>query len=166
MKTRNRFSISAIRLVILIICILLLACSVLMQRFKASADVGDRDLFLVAHEDDDLLFMNPDVLASIRNGQFVRTIYFTAGNGVNTTDPVINEDYWRGREEGIKAAYAFTANVSNSWTLSNPIIGGKQVYLYTLNGNTKVSLVFLRLPDHSSSVNPHNLAGLWNRWLK
>ena len=161
MNIRNRISTSSVRLVIFMACISLLASSVLMQLFKASADVGDRDLFLVAHQDDDLLFMNPDILASIRNGQFVRTIYFTAGNGVNTSDPAINEAYWRGREEGIKAAYAFMANVSNSWTLSNPTVGGKQIYLYTLNGNTKVSVVFLRLPDHGSSVNPHNLAGLW-----
>ena len=37
-------------------------------------------LAIVAHEDDDLLFITPGVLRAIRSGSAVRTVYLTAGD--------------------------------------------------------------------------------------
>jgi hypothetical protein len=35
---------------------------------------GDHDMFIVAHEDDDLLFMSPDLATRIQAGDHVRTV--------------------------------------------------------------------------------------------
>src|SRR5262245_7566617 len=46
----------------------------------------------VAHEDDDLLFLSPDILHAIQAGDTcVRTVYLTAGDAGN------DESYWSGR---------------------------------------------------------------------
>jgi hypothetical protein len=55
---------------------------------------------IVAHQDDDILFMNPDLIHSLRAGDCVRSIYLTAGDSGG------GRLYWLGREEGSKAAYA------------------------------------------------------------
>ena len=47
---------------------------------------GERDLNIVAHEDDDLLFTNPDELTSIRAGFPVRTVFITAGDAGDTIE--------------------------------------------------------------------------------
>ncbi|WP_437599167.1 ricin-type beta-trefoil lectin domain protein [Sorangium sp. So ce590] len=100
------------------------------------------DLYMVAHEDDDLLFMSPDVRESIRAGHTVRTVYLTAGDAGDTSA------YWKdGREAGIRAAYALMAGVANRWTASVDTVNGKPTYRFTLDGNGRVSVVFLRLPD-------------------
>lgn len=100
------------------------------------------DLYMVAHEDDDLLFMNPDVRESIRAGHTVRTVYLTAGDAGGTSA------YWRdGREAGIREAYALMAGQPNAWTASTDMVSGKPTYRFTLNGSPRVSVVFLRLPD-------------------
>src|SRR5262245_24302675 len=59
-----------------------------------------RTLTIVAHEDDDLLFTSPDLLAAIQAGRCVRTIFVTAG------DAGAASWYWSGREDGARAAYA------------------------------------------------------------
>jgi GlcNAc-PI de-N-acetylase len=38
------------------------------------------DLNIVAHQDDDILFMNPDILDSVTAGHREVTVYLTAGN--------------------------------------------------------------------------------------
>ncbi len=104
-----------------------------------------RDLYMVAHEDDDLLFMSPDVPESIRAGHTVRTVYLTAGDAGKTSA------YWKdGREAGIREAYALMAGVDNSWTESVDTVQGKPAYRFTLVGNQRVSVVFLRLPNGGS----------------
>jgi LmbE family N-acetylglucosaminyl deacetylase len=97
---------------------------------------------VVAHQDDDLLFTNPDLLNSIHNGQCVRTVYVTAGDAGG------NKFYWLSREQGSEAAYSRMLGVADSWvqqtvrlsdrgyaTISSPI------------GNPDVSLIFMHLPD-------------------
>src|SRR5436190_2190964 len=68
----------------------------------------DGQLNVVAHQDDDLLFLNPSILRAIAHGRRVRTIYMTAGN--------IEPGYWPLREQGELAAYAYMAGRPNQWT--------------------------------------------------
>lgn len=96
-------------------------------------------LTVVAHEDDDLIFISPDLLQSIRYGACVRTVYLTAGDG--------GTPYWLNREAGMRASYAEMAGVPNNWTESDAGVSGHPIKVFTLNGNQRVSLVFLRLPD-------------------
>ncbi|WP_437592049.1 RICIN domain-containing protein [Sorangium sp. So ce1000] len=109
-----------------------------------------KDLYIVAHQDDDLLFMNPDLHGSITAGNTVRTIYVTAGDNHDFKSD-LTPPYYVKREDGIKAAYAQMAGVQNSWTDTSITImttgGQKAIVRYTLQNATNVSLVFLRLPN-------------------
>src|SRR5262249_53566993 len=44
------------------------------------------DLAIVAHQDDDLLFMQPDLIEAVRGGAGVVTVYVTAGNAKSGVD--------------------------------------------------------------------------------
>jgi LmbE family N-acetylglucosaminyl deacetylase len=113
---------------------------------------------IVAHEDDDLLFLNPDVQADIDASRCVRTVYVTAGDGGDDSGY-----YFLGRENGERAAYAQMARVANVWNEStaNVSVGGKVFPLrtVTLSGNDRVSLMFLRLPDGNIDGNGFAASG-------
>lgn len=98
-------------------------------------------LNIVAHQDDDLLFLNADTLHSIQAGRCVRTIFLTAG------DAGAGSDYWLAREAGSKAAYAQMSGVANSWVQTDAGVLGHPIPVFTLAGKPTVSLVFMRLPD-------------------
>jgi LmbE family N-acetylglucosaminyl deacetylase len=99
-------------------------------------------LNLVAHPDDDLLFLSPDLLYAIQGGGNVRTVYLTAGDaGLHASS------YWQDRESGVRAAYAEMAGVADSWTQSDAGVAGHPIPVFTLTGQRNVSLAFMRLPD-------------------
>jgi LmbE family N-acetylglucosaminyl deacetylase len=100
-----------------------------------------KTLNIVAHADDDLLFLSPDLLHSIQAGRAVRTVFLTAGDGG------AEADYWQGREVGIQAAYAQMCGVPDAWTRTDFGLIGHPIPVFTLAGCATVSLVFLRLPD-------------------
>ncbi|KAF5860718.1 hypothetical protein ETB97_001225 [Aspergillus alliaceus] len=99
-------------------------------------------LNIVAHQDDDLLFTSPDLLHAIQASRKVRTVFLTAGDAGETFT-----GYWEQRQAGSQAAYAQMANVDNVWMQSDAGIHGKNIPLFTLNGNPDISLAFLQLPD-------------------
>ena len=102
-------------------------------------------LNFVAHPDDDLLFLSPDLLHAIRAGGNVRTVYVTAGDsGLHAPS------YWQDRESGVRAAYAEMARVGNSWTQSDAGVVGHPIPVFTLTEQRNVSLAFMRLPDGGS----------------
>jgi hypothetical protein len=98
-------------------------------------------LQIVAHQDDDILFMNPDVLAGVKAGTCMRTLYLTAGDA--------GEDvrYWGQREQGAKAAYSQMYGVPYNWRDEQQMLAGHPVTVSYLADVPQVSLVFLRLPD-------------------
>ena len=99
-------------------------------------------LNIVAHQDDDLLFMNPDLLHAIKDGDCVRTIYITAGDG--GTDG----SYWLSREQGSQAAYATMTGSNNIWIQRIVKLADNQfVVIASPKGDPKISLIFMRLPD-------------------
>jgi LmbE family N-acetylglucosaminyl deacetylase len=108
-------------------------------------------MYIVAHEDDDLLFMNPDIQESIDQRHQVRTMFLTAGDSCKSST------YWRGRENGTKAAYAEMRGVSNSWTFVSQY---KSARLYELSG-TAASVVFFRLPGGVCHAQTDSLRLLW-----
>lgn len=115
-----------------------LPISVLM----APACSGTTTMIVVAHQDDDLLFMNPDLVNQIQSGNCVRSVYLTAG------DDGASEYYWLGRQEGSEAAYAAMAGIADKWIEKTIEINSTEfVTLATPLGNTQLSLVFLHLPD-------------------
>ena len=88
---------------------------------RAQAAQAPRDLQIVAHEDDDVIFMNPDIRNDIKAGHTVRTVFVTAGNvcpdGKGTCAPMgpfdTDTKYWQSRERGALAAYATMAGKVN-----------------------------------------------------
>ncbi|KAL4915472.1 putative deacetylase LmbE-like domain-containing protein [Aspergillus aurantiobrunneus] len=115
--------------------------------------LGDNTLSIVSHPDDDLLFLNPDILHDIANGFNVRTVYLTAGDAGEPWD------YWTGRQAGAQAAYAKMAGVESVWDESNIGVEGKDIPLYTLRANPRVSLAFLHIPDGSNDGNGYPSTG-------
>ncbi len=97
---------------------------------------------IVAHEDDDLLFMNPSIQTELNQGTCVRTIYLTAG------DAGSNQFYWLSREQGSEAAYNHMIGYDALWVHRTVKLADKQ-YITVANprGNPRVSLIFFRLPD-------------------
>jgi len=120
---------------------------------------------IVAHEDDDLLFLSPDLLHDIQSGKCVRTVFVTAGDAAErvggTTDQM--RQYWMAREAGSRAAYALMAGVRNSWRQSTVRVDGHPITEFTLRGAPRISEVFMRLPDGNfdgSGVSVHNFESL------
>lgn len=140
--------------------------------------LNQRTLQIVAHEDDDLIFMNPDIANTIAQGNFERTVYLTAGNlqagGADTA-------YWQDREAGALAAHAKMAgrtvsqfvpggtgsqDVRSIYTKSTITLSGGSYYedVWTLNGTAiagQVSVAFLRLPASVGAINTYPSVDLW-----
>lgn len=98
----------------------------------------------VAHQDDDILFMNPDMIRGVSWGDCIRTIYFTAG------DAGVDEAYWLGREEGARAAYArLVGDEKPVWRSRDVVVSeGHQVKISQLESRQgRISLIFMHLPD-------------------
>ncbi|MEO3939953.1 chitobiase/beta-hexosaminidase C-terminal domain-containing protein [Paenarthrobacter nicotinovorans] len=117
---------------------------------------------IVAHTDDDLLFLSPDFMRDIQAKRCVQTVFTTAGEaGEGAT-------YWRSLESGIQASYAKMAGVSNSWTTSDAGVPGRPLTMRTLNGAPNVSVVYMRLPDGfpnglgSAAYNSQSILKLWD----
>lgn len=111
---------------------------------------GSGFLNVVAHPDDDILFVNPDAEKALAAGDRVRTVYVTSGDAGKAAG------YWQSREEGVRNAYSKMANVPSRWTCAIRDYAGKIGTRCELEPQPLVSLVFLRLRDG-------RLAPLWAR---
>jgi hypothetical protein len=111
---------------------------------------------VVAHEDDDLLFMNPDIDGQIQAGGCSVTVFVTAGNG----EPTV-----RTRQRGIQDAYRWMANVADlddqdEWDGQVLDLGGTAVEEYVLRDRPSVKLVFMNLDD-PPFTDPGHVDDLW-----
>jgi LmbE family N-acetylglucosaminyl deacetylase len=159
---------AARRAVATLVLALLSATFLLSPATSASADVPSsptcvtKAMYVVAHEDDSLLFQSPDLLQDIRSGRCVRTVFLTAG------DDGKGESYWITREEGAEAGYARMAGEGDEWEASSLEVDGHPLHLETLEADPRLSLVFMRLPDGGypagEGTPPHleSLMKLWN----
>ncbi len=96
----------------------------------------------VAHEDDDILFMNPDIYHAIKAGYCIRTVFVTAG------DAGANQYYWLSREHGAEAAYSLMAGASDVWENRTIQLADNEYTTFANpRGNSTITLVFLHLPD-------------------
>jgi hypothetical protein len=98
---------------------------------------------IVAHEDDDLLFMNPDLTNDIHAGNCIRTIFITAG------DAGEGSLYWLSRQQGSEAAYSnMLGDATDDW-ISRIVQIAPNEYVTIANPekDTNISLIFMDLPD-------------------
>ncbi|MFJ3827688.1 PIG-L family deacetylase [Streptomyces sp. NPDC090046] len=133
---------------------------------------------VVAHPDDDLFFMNPDLSRSLLSGTQVTTAYLTSGEsdgrnearGAAATDPEQPADrthYAEARQNGIRSAYAqmATGDRTSAWKRTViPTAGGGRAELDVLIAKPQVNLVWLMLREARSTGGdtPESLRGLWN----
>lgn len=117
---------------------------------------------IVAHTDDDLLFLSPDFMRDIQAKRCVQTVFTTAGEAGE------GASYWKGLEAGIRASYSKMAGVADSWTTSDAGVPNRPLTLQTLNGAPNISVVFMRLPDGfpngagSTAYNGQSILKLWD----
>ncbi|WP_405425299.1 PIG-L family deacetylase [Streptomyces erythrochromogenes] len=144
------------------------------QATGAVPDPG-RIVQIIAHPDDDLYFMNPDLRYSISAGHPVASVYLTAGeaDGVNAapakgaaTTPD-KPAYAEARQNGIRAAYAkmATGDRTSAWQRTVvPTKGGGHAEVDVLVAKPQVNLVWLQLREagHGYADVPDSLHGLWN----
>ncbi|KAA2257083.1 hypothetical protein F0L68_25395 [Solihabitans fulvus] len=144
-----------------LLAVLVVACA--SPRDQRPTDPGRSVLLqVVAHQDDDILFMNPDVATGVRAGRPTVTVFLTAGEA-NVAD---RAGYAASRQIGSRAAYAAMAGTGDHWraeviTMDND----HQAELYTLIDKPQVRLVFLNLPedtDRQASGGPRALTKLWD----
>ncbi|WP_330272426.1 PIG-L family deacetylase [Lentzea sp. NBC_00516] len=118
---------------------------------------------IVAHTDDDLLFINPDIQPSILSGLPVRTIVLTADQ-YNGHGNMTREDLAASVQEGQRSAYATLAGKPNNWTRATKEVATMVLEIDTLVGAPNVQLVYLQLPDGGGDLPEHDkaLEKLWN----
>ncbi|MFZ3467810.1 PIG-L family deacetylase [Streptomyces sp. 4.24] len=135
-------------------------------------------LQVVAHPDDDLFFMNPDLSRSISTGVKVSTVYLTSGEADGRNEahsphlqdpagPADHAAYAEARQNGIRAAYAqmATGNRTSAWQRKSiPTAGGGRAEVDVLVARPEVNLVWMQLREARSisGDNPDSLRGLWD----
>jgi hypothetical protein len=114
------------------------------------------DLTIVAHQGDDLWFMQPDVYNAVQRGTGAITVYVTAGD---TEDgPVATS----ARYDGAKAVYsAITGLGLDAWSCGSVEIAGHAAEHCRLDA-ANISLVFLGYPDGGKDgAATNSLLHLW-----
>ncbi|MFF8408497.1 PIG-L family deacetylase [Streptomyces omiyaensis] len=131
-------------------------------------------LQIVAHPDDDLFFMNPDLVQNLSAGIPVTSVYVTDGGsfGLNTIpgqpDPEPNVPaYVSSRQQGLRQAYAMMlgARLFTPWERTVlPLPGGRTAEVNRLEHNGKsAELIFLNLRMHAKNgIRTVNLTRLWH----
>ena len=125
---------------------------------------------IVAHEDDDLLFMNPDLQNSITNGYNNITVYVTAGEADGNGDCQIEyarSERAHNRQRAIKAVYARMAGLAAPY--DNDSLWTRDFYVpdpetpwphtverYTLNSVPRIQLLFMNLREEGEDDRPSN----------
>jgi LmbE family N-acetylglucosaminyl deacetylase len=137
------------------------ACSVLAllgTLFAASLVQADAaapsTMIVVAHQDDDLLMLYPDLHDRLDARTPMATVYLTNGNA-----GLPCREYTRGRELGIRAVHAALVGVANEWTDSERLVRGKLLRVSTLVG-TQHTLWFFGFPN--SPEPKSSLEYLWS----
>jgi LmbE family N-acetylglucosaminyl deacetylase len=102
---------------------------------------GTRSLIVVAHADDNLLFMGPAENKLIDRGGAVQLVYLTTG------DAGLGANYWTKREDGARAALAYMTGARNVWRGKPLEVKGRSLTVHALVDAPKVTVIFLRLPD-------------------
>ena len=102
-----------------------------------------RILNFIAHQDDDVFTMTPDLWNSVRAGRTVRTVVFTAGDANYPCNEYIVE-----RGLGQKLAYEVMAGVSfgGAWEQSWPVVAGKKLLQEKMPGRD-VTIVYVGLAN-------------------
>lgn len=115
----------------------------------------------VAHQDDDILFMNPDIHEAIRAGRCVETVFITGGEWNGVASSMTREQYAASRNRGTQAAYAAMAGVANNWTRTATQLNGRNIEVATLAGAPTIKLIYVSIRDGNDSIDANSLQDLY-----
>ena len=123
-----------------------------------AADCGASTLVtVVAHLDDDLLFVDPAISERLDAGWCITTVHLIGGaNGADFA-------YVLTRERASRLAYARMAGVPDEWLESNVTIASKLVHQMVLKAKPQVRLLELRLPGGAVRGGRVPLGLLWEQ---
>jgi LmbE family N-acetylglucosaminyl deacetylase len=154
MRTGNPIGVSAAAL----LSMLLWIGATLAPGIARAADCHLGTLVtVVAHLDDDLLFVNPGISDKLDAGWCVTTVHLIGGaNGANF-------DYVKLREKGTRLAYARMAGVPDDWIESTVMFAGKPVHQMVFRQQPKITLLELRLPGGAVRGGKVPLGLLWDQ---
>lgn len=141
----------------------LVTASLSVPAVASAADCATTVLNVVAHQDDDLLFMSPDLIDDVTGGACVVTVFLTAGDAGGSAE------YWQARERGSQAAYSQMLGqpTDATWPTDSASFAGRTVRIATSPEGT-VTGIYLRLPDGGIGGDGHastgggSLTKLWN----
>jgi hypothetical protein len=112
---------------------------------------------VVAHLDDDLLFVDPAISEQLDAGWCITTVHLIGGaNGADFA-------YVQTRERASRLAYARMAGVPDEWIETNIPIAGKLVHQMVLKAKPQVRLLELRLPGGAVRGGRVPLGLLWEQ---
>lgn len=103
---------------------------------------GNTVLSVWAHPDDDLVFMNPGIADDLQAGECVSTLFVTGG------DAGAGQVRSLARQRGIMAGYDVILGREGRWHEQRVVFDqGAQASIWTPEGDDRLSLTFLDLPD-------------------
>jgi hypothetical protein len=112
---------------------------------------------VVAHLDDDLLFVDPAISERLDAGWCITTVHLIGGaNGADFA-------YVQTRERASRLAYARMAGVPDEWIEANIQIAGKLVHQMVLKAKPQVRLLEFRLPGGAVRGGRVPLGLLWDQ---
>lgn len=115
-----------------------------------------------SHPDDDLLFMNPDIVSDVQAGYNVWIVYMSAGDiPYREGNDYGGISYADMRIQGERAAWARGAHVANDWVYEQMSFGGHPVATNRLVG-TRLRLVFTFI--HSAGGPEDTCGDLYRMW--
>jgi LmbE family N-acetylglucosaminyl deacetylase len=129
---------------------------------------GGATMQIVAHQDDDLYFMNPDLDQAIRGGADSMTVFLTAGEADGRNGPGARRDpqsYAEARDNGARAAYARMAvgDRAAPWDRrSVSLRDGAHAEVDFLRSAPHVKLVFLNTRKEQGIGAHGRLRTLWS----
>ncbi|WP_058041500.1 PIG-L family deacetylase [Streptomyces roseifaciens] len=142
----------------------------------AKATTSESFVHVIAHPDDSLYFMNPELEQSILGGGPSVTVCLTGGESDGRNElsgargykrlPEKRGEFVRARLNGFREATAqmATGDWLSPWTVEAlSLLPGIQVELHTLRAAPQVQLIFLELVEARTLRNPRkeSLRGLW-----
>ncbi len=138
------------------LCLVAAACVAWGTAHAADCRAGTL-VTVVAHLDDDLLFVDPAIAEHLDAGWCVTTVHLIGGaNGSNFA-------YVLTRERASRAAYARMAGVADDWDQRTVTLGGRPVHEMVLMGQPRVRLLELRLPGSGVRGGRTPIALLWDQ---
>ncbi|KAH7091047.1 hypothetical protein FB567DRAFT_263386 [Paraphoma chrysanthemicola] len=131
-----------------------LSTGVVSEKWPFSCTGGT--IYFSAHPVDGLLYQNPDLLRELHVLKCITTVVFTSGGRGH------RGSYSQSLERGLQEAYALMAGISASNSAREEAIvrvGTHDLHSWSLRGMPNIQIIYLRLPDSSSSGQGYDASG-------